>query len=245
MDLIRLSLAQTLRTSAAPGLPKTWPARLQGGVLRRGHRCSFRPLGGCARNRAWRVGRPRFGRPNAARGGLGAGARHSTALCRDRRPRNAQGLRGEAEMVARWAARLALPHAILVWDGVKPASRIQERAREARYELLFEYAARNGADHVMTAHHADDQAETILFRLLRGSGISGLSGMATFKRTQRTGPCAALALPCQGRPRRFMRIAGAAFFRRSIEPQSCLCEDPDAAPRRLARGGRFWRRRLA
>ncbi len=86
--------------------------------------------------------------------------------------------RGEAEMIARWAAGLALPHAILVWDGVKPKSRIQERAREARYELLFEYAARIGADHVMTAHHADDQAETILFRLLRGTGISGLSGMA-------------------------------------------------------------------
>ncbi|MGH6848148.1 MAG: tRNA lysidine(34) synthetase TilS [Methylocella sp.] len=86
--------------------------------------------------------------------------------------------RGEAELVARWAAGLALPHEILIWDGVKPKSRIQERAREARYELLFEYAARNGADHVMTAHHADDQAETILFRLLRGSGVSGLSGMA-------------------------------------------------------------------
>ena len=86
--------------------------------------------------------------------------------------------RGEAEMVARWTAGLALPHAILVWDGVKPKSRIQERAREARYELLFEYAATVGADHVMTAHHADDQAETILFRLLRGSGVSGLSGMA-------------------------------------------------------------------
>jgi tRNA(Ile)-lysidine synthase len=86
--------------------------------------------------------------------------------------------RREAEMVARWTAGLALPHAILVWDGVKPKSRIQERAREARYELLFEYAATVGADHVMTAHHADDQAETILFRLLRGSGVSGLSGMA-------------------------------------------------------------------
>ncbi len=85
--------------------------------------------------------------------------------------------RGEAEMVARWAAGLALPHAILAWDGVKPKSRIQERAREARYELLFEYAARIGADHVMTAHHADDQAETILFRLLRGTGVCGLSGM--------------------------------------------------------------------
>jgi len=87
--------------------------------------------------------------------------------------------RGEAEMVARWAARLALPHAILVWDGVKPKSKIQERAREARYRLLFEYAARTGADHVMTAHHANDQAETILFRLLRGSGVSGLAGMAS------------------------------------------------------------------
>jgi tRNA(Ile)-lysidine synthase len=87
--------------------------------------------------------------------------------------------RGEAEMVARWAAALALPHAILVWEGVKPKSRIQERARAARYELLFEYASRIGAGHVMTAHHADDQAETILFRLLRGSGISGLSGMAS------------------------------------------------------------------
>jgi tRNA(Ile)-lysidine synthase len=86
--------------------------------------------------------------------------------------------RGEAEMVARWADGLALPHAILVWDGVKPKFRIQERAREARYNLLFEYAAKIGADHVMTAHHADDQAETILFRLLRGSGVSGLSGMA-------------------------------------------------------------------
>jgi len=86
--------------------------------------------------------------------------------------------RGEAEMVARWAAGLALPHATLVWDGVKPKSRIQERAREARYDLLFEYAAKIGADHVMTAHHADDQAETILFRLLRGTGVSGLSGMA-------------------------------------------------------------------
>ncbi len=45
-------------------------------------------------------------------------------------------------MVARWAAALALPHAILVWDGVKPKSRVQERAREARYALLSEHAER-------------------------------------------------------------------------------------------------------
>jgi tRNA(Ile)-lysidine synthase len=83
----------------------------------------------------------------------------------------------EAEMAGRWATELSLPHAILVWEGVNPKSRIQERAREARYELLFRHAAKIGTDCVMTAHHADDQAETILFRLLRGSGISGLAGM--------------------------------------------------------------------
>jgi tRNA(Ile)-lysidine synthase len=83
----------------------------------------------------------------------------------------------EAKMAGRWASELSLPHAILVWEGVKPKSRIQERAREARYELLFQHAAKIGASCVMTAHHADDQAETILFRLLRGSGISGLAGM--------------------------------------------------------------------
>jgi tRNA(Ile)-lysidine synthase len=85
--------------------------------------------------------------------------------------------RGEAEMAANWAAALGLPHAILAWEGTKPESRVQERARAARYSLLAQYAISIGADHIMTAHHADDQAETILFRLLRGSGISGLAGM--------------------------------------------------------------------
>lgn len=86
--------------------------------------------------------------------------------------------RSEAEAVALWAAQLGLAHDVLVWSGVKPKSKIQELAREARYELLFSHAARIGADIVATAHHADDQAETILFRLLRGSGLGGLSGMA-------------------------------------------------------------------
>lgn len=87
------------------------------------------------------------------------------------------GSRGEAEAVALWAQSLGLPHRILTWDGEKPRTRIQERARDARYELLFRHARDIGADHVLTAHHADDQAETILFRLLRGSGVAGLAGM--------------------------------------------------------------------
>lgn len=88
-----------------------------------------------------------------------------------------EGSRREAEAVAAWAQALGLPHRILAWEGQKPATAIQERAREARYDLLFGHAREIGADHLLTAHHADDQAETILFRLLRGSGIAGLAGM--------------------------------------------------------------------
>lgn len=84
----------------------------------------------------------------------------------------------EAAAVAAWAGALGLDHATLVWDGPKPKARIQELARERRYELLLTHAREIGAEVVATAHHSDDQAETILFRLLRGSGIAGLAGMA-------------------------------------------------------------------
>ncbi|WP_020173339.1 tRNA lysidine(34) synthetase TilS [Methyloferula stellata] len=86
--------------------------------------------------------------------------------------------RHEAEQVGLWAKALGLPHRVLSWDGEKPKTRVQERARDARYGLLCAYAAEIGADCLVTAHHADDQAETILFRLLRGSGLKGLAGMA-------------------------------------------------------------------
>lgn len=85
--------------------------------------------------------------------------------------------REEAETVGEWAKKLGFPHEILTWEGAKPKTRIQEQARAARYDLLFRHARAIDADHVLTAHHADDQAETILFRLLRGSGIGGLAGM--------------------------------------------------------------------
>jgi tRNA(Ile)-lysidine synthase len=87
------------------------------------------------------------------------------------------GSRAEAEAVGALSQRLGLTHHLIEWRGAKPRSRIQELAREARYTLLGACAREIGADFLVTAHHADDQAETVLFRLVRGSGIGGLRGM--------------------------------------------------------------------
>jgi tRNA(Ile)-lysidine synthase len=86
--------------------------------------------------------------------------------------------RAEAERVARWAEDIALPHRLLSWLGNKPKTRIQEAAREARYGLLLDLARELGASHILTGHTLDDQIETIVMRLVRGSGISGLKGMS-------------------------------------------------------------------
>jgi len=83
----------------------------------------------------------------------------------------------EAATVADHAAKLEIPHRTLVWAGAKPRSGVQEAARTKRYELLVRQARRDGASHLATAHTCDDQAETILMRLARGSGIAGLAGM--------------------------------------------------------------------
>ena len=98
------------------------------------------------------------------------------------RPESAE----EARRVGEWTHALGFPHHALRWLGDKPASRIQERARNARYVLLAQCAREIGAREIgareacaiVTAHHADDQAETVLFRLTRGSGVAGLAGMA-------------------------------------------------------------------
>jgi tRNA(Ile)-lysidine synthase len=92
------------------------------------------------------------------------------------------GLRREAAREARDVKRLArmlgVAHRTMRWTGAKPKSGVPAAARAARYRLLASAARGSGASHVLTAHTRDDQAETLLMRLLRGSGIGGLAAMA-------------------------------------------------------------------
>lgn len=84
----------------------------------------------------------------------------------------------EAKQVARWLRARGIEHRILVWrHEQKPAANLQGQARAARYALLQSECRRRGITHLLLAHHRDDQAETLLLRAMRGSGVDGLAGM--------------------------------------------------------------------
>ncbi len=86
--------------------------------------------------------------------------------------------REEAAMVARMAESLGLPHVILTWRRIEAqGGGLQERAREARYDLMAAYCHAHDIPALVTAHHLDDQAETFLMRLKRGSGLDGLAAI--------------------------------------------------------------------
>jgi len=82
----------------------------------------------------------------------------------------------EAAFVGEVCAGLGVPHAVLAADRAI-AGNVQAQARALRYRLLAEWAETQGVAWLLTAHHADDQAETLLMRLQRGAGLAGLSGV--------------------------------------------------------------------
>jgi tRNA(Ile)-lysidine synthase len=159
----------------------------------------------------------------------------------------------EAARVGAWAKARGIAHAVLPWAGEKPRSGIQAAARQARYDLLADACAARGMLHLAIAHHADDQAETVLFRRERRSGPAGLAGMAASRslgavrmiRPLLGWPKSALIETCRhfgqvfvedpsNRSDRFARtalrrrLAGDNDLRRSV-----LCEAGVAASRRV------------
>ncbi len=83
----------------------------------------------------------------------------------------------EARAVAARCAALGIEHEILRWLGPVPKSGIQAAARGARYRLLEDWCHARGVLHLLLGHQREDQAETMLMRLLRGSGTEGLAAM--------------------------------------------------------------------
>lgn len=134
----------------------------------------------------------------AARGRIAVAAGHV-----DHALRADSGLdRAAAEATA---ARLGVGIAVRTL-GLAPGSGIPARAREARYRALAEMAREAGCGAVLAAHHADDQAETMLLALARGAGLAGLGGMPA-RRVLEDGMV--LVRPCLRIARASLRAAGA------------------------------------
>jgi len=112
----------------------------------------------------------------AARGG------RAVALTVDHRLRPDSA--AEAAQVGHWLAARGIEHRILVRDGDRPTADLQARARAARHDLLGRSCAEAGILHLLLAHHREDQAETLLLRLGRGSGLDGLAAMARQRPTR-------------------------------------------------------------
>ena len=91
----------------------------------------------------------------------------------DLRPESA----AEAAYVHDLLTEKGIRHETLFWQGEKPKVAIEEKARQARYNLLLNACKKNQIEYLCLAHHQNDQAETFLMRLIRSSGVDGLSAM--------------------------------------------------------------------
>ncbi|MBI4724678.1 MAG: tRNA lysidine(34) synthetase TilS, partial [Rhodomicrobium sp.] len=119
----------------------------------------------------------------------------------------------EAAFVGAQAERLGFAHATLAWTEEKPVAGVQAAARRARYGLMTAYCHAHSIGCLVTAHTEDDQAETLLMRLRRGSGADGLAAMARV--SERDG--VPLVRPLLGLPKArllaYLRPRGIPFIR--------------------------------
>jgi tRNA(Ile)-lysidine synthase len=134
------------------------------------------------------------------------------------------GSRAEAQESHRRLSSRGIECRLLVWRGDKPRTGIQAAARDARYRLMAQWCRRHGVLHLLVAHHREDQAETVLHRLARASGVDGLAGMAVIHEL----PDIRLLRPCLDVPRDRLR---AVLLLHKID----WAEDPSNEDRAYAR----------
>ncbi|MBX2806448.1 MAG: tRNA lysidine(34) synthetase TilS [Hyphomicrobiales bacterium] len=129
------------------------------------------------------------------------------------------GLRPKAADEARWvaalAARLGFDHQTLAWRGEKPKTGVQAAARKARYSLMTACCRDHRIPALVTAHHSNDQVETFLMRLQRGSGVDGLASMPPRSRRNGVDLLRPLLLVTREQLRSFLSAQGQDW-----------CEDP-------------------
>lgn len=145
------------------------------------------------------------------------------ALTVDHRLRPASA--GEAATVGRWLAARGIAQAVLVWADPPAVGPLQAAAREARYRLLEAACRERGLLHLLLAHTMEDQAETVLLRFAKGSGVDGVAGMAAVRETADL----RLLRPLLAAAKARLRATCAAFGQSWIE-------DPSNAAARFARG---------
>ncbi len=138
----------------------------------------------------------------------------------------------EAQQVCDWVAGLdgdVTAHLMQWRADPEEAGNVQERARLGRYALMAEWCAENGVALLMTGHHQDDQAETLLMRLGRGSGVDGLSAMRGRRQLQTaTGDQVTLLRPLLGVPKQALE----QFARAKNLP---VADDPSNKAEKYAR----------
>lgn len=199
---------------------------------------------------------------------LAAGAMHANVRAATVDHGLRAGSRAEALHVAEICAGIGVAHDILTIDVPRDGQGLQGDARKVRYEALTDWAGRAGIGHVATAHHADDQAETLVMRLRRGSGVAGLSGI----RPVRTATGIAIVRPLLGwRKEELAEIVASAGLASVDDPSNrdsrfdrtgarvLLARNPELHPVRLARSaaalqeadqaldwaaGQLWRERV-
>tara|TARA_Y100000590_G_scaffold140329_1_gene160939 strand:- start:1080 stop:2150 length:1071 start_codon:yes stop_codon:yes gene_type:complete len=123
----------------------------------------------------------------------------------------------EALKVKKILKKRKINSTILSWKGKVPLSNIQKNARNIRYNLLSDYCLKKNIKYLVTAHHEDDQIENFFIRLIRGSGLTGLSSMST---STKYSPKLKIVRPFLNLNKKDLKYVTLKFFKTYIEDPS-------------------------